>query len=151
MLRRGCVFQNSLTILNTNILWGTGLVAMLIMHAQSANSAALVKLWLGIIVAGGSLFVVVQCCEYQHLYWSMYSSGAAMMFFVVTGLHGLHVVLGLLLLGAYCGISSGYWVWSVVDFAVLAGLCGILCYWHFVDAVWVVVVSIAYAAIIWLC
>lgn len=83
---------------------------MLIMHGNSGNCAALVKLWLGALVAGGSLFVVVQCCEYQHVYWSMFSSGASMMFFVVTGLHGLHVLVGLLLLGAYCGISSGYWV-----------------------------------------
>ena len=61
-------------------------------------------------------------------------------FFTLTGFHGLHVFLGLLLLimvgalalrGQFHGPTSG-------------GVEVVSLYWHFVDAVWIAVYSLIY-------
>lgn len=101
MMTTGLVFQNALTLANTDLLFATGLLAVIVMHCHAALMLAHIQLWLGIIVMAGSVFLVVQCCEYQHLYWCLFSAGSAMMFFVVTGLHGSHVMVGVCLLCGY--------------------------------------------------
>ena len=60
-------------------------------------------------------------------------------FFTLTGLHAVHVLVGLVLLATLFAASSarprgvGQTAWE-----------GIAMYWHFVDAVWVVVFSVVY-------
>lgn len=124
ILNKGHVFQNSLTLANTNILLGV--------HSICASS------------------ILVQCCEYQHVYWSLFCSGCSMMFYVLTGLHGAHVAFGVSILCIYCSITTFYWVGSVSDNGLMSGCLGILAYWHFVDTVWVLVVTVVYSAVIWL-
>merc|ERR1712083_1235604 len=100
LVTTGLVFQNALTLANTDLLFATGLLAVIVMHCHAALMLAHIQLWLGIIVMAGSVFLVVQCCEYQHLYWCIFS-GSAMMFYVVTGLHGSHVMIGVCLICGY--------------------------------------------------
>lgn len=88
------MFQNALTLANTDLLFMTGLLAMIVCMMHCTSSLGNIQLWLGLIVCAGSVFLAVQSCEYQHLYWCMFSSGSAKIFFVVTGLHGAHVCIG---------------------------------------------------------
>jgi len=60
-------------------------------------------------------------------------------FFTLTGLHGIHVLVGLAALAALAGSTAARAV-AVRPVAWEA----VALYWHFVDAVWVVVFSVVY-------
>jgi heme/copper-type cytochrome/quinol oxidase subunit 3 len=61
-------------------------------------------------------------------------------FFTLTGFHGLHVMIGLILLLLLFGLA----VLGRKDEPTHTGMQSIAIYWHFVDAVWVVVFSVVY-------
>jgi len=98
--------------------------------------------WLAATMALGAIFLVGQGSEYARLLGEGIGPGSALFgttFFTLTGLHGLHVLAGLVALAALLAASRrraravGPVAWEAV------GL-----YWHFVDAVWVVVFSVVY-------
>ena len=61
-------------------------------------------------------------------------------FFTLTGFHGLHVTVGLIMLGTLLGMTllgrSDEPRWDAMESVSL--------YWHFVDAVWVVIFTVVY-------
>jgi heme/copper-type cytochrome/quinol oxidase subunit 3 len=98
--------------------------------------------WLVATMALGAIFIVGQGTEYARLLATGTGPSSAMFgttFFTLTGLHGLHVLVGLAALAALAAatarrpVAVGPVAWEAV------GL-----YWHFVDAVWVVVFSVVY-------
>ena len=93
-------------------------------------------------MALGGLFLVGQGSEYARLLAEGIGPGSALFgttFFTLTGLHGIHVLAGLVALAALFTANLGRAAavravaWEAVGF-----------YWHFVDAVWVVVFSVVY-------
>jgi cytochrome c oxidase subunit III len=92
---------------------------------------------LGVIFLGG------QAYEYVTLYHEGFSLGYKTFgsaFFTLTGFHGLHVTIGVIIL-IICLIRSIRGDFTAnKHFAVEAGEM----YWHFVDLVWVVVFSTVY-------
>jgi cytochrome c oxidase subunit 3 len=88
----------------------------------------------------GLTFLFVQINEYLHLGFGPKDSASASVFFGLTGLHGAHVVIGLLLLfmsavRIFKGrVGPNNWKGLEVP--------GI--YWHFVDAMWIVVFTTIY-------
>jgi heme/copper-type cytochrome/quinol oxidase subunit 3 len=100
------------------------------------------RMWLGATLALGAVFLVGQGSEYVRLLEKGIGPGRELFgttFFTLTGLHGLHVLVGLValfaLLAAHVRRPSAL---RPVAFEAV-GL-----YWHFVDAVWVVVFSVVY-------
>ncbi len=64
-----------------------------------------------------------------------------MLYFVMTGLHALHLLIGVGLLGSF---AWGAWrssPWADAGHVEVAGL-----YWHFVDIVWIVLYPLLYLA-----
>ena len=61
-------------------------------------------------------------------------------FFTLTGFHGLHVLLGLVLLALLVLLSTRRSV-GLLEGGLLEGVS---IYWHFVDAVWVVIFAVVY-------
>jgi heme/copper-type cytochrome/quinol oxidase subunit 3 len=99
-------------------------------------------LWLAATMVLGAIFLIGQGGEYARLLGEGIGPGSALFgttFFTLTGLHGLHVLAGLVALAALLAatLSRARAVHPVAWEAV--GL-----YWHFVDAVWVVVFSVVY-------
>ncbi len=101
------------------------------------------KLWLVATALLGSLFVGAQVYEFTAFYdegvgftTSLFSSS----FFTLTGFHGVHVSIGVLMLLALTAIISRSKV--VGDKAEVVELVGL--YWHFVDVVWVVIFTLVY-------
>nr|AFJ24750.1 cytochrome c oxidase subunit III [Schmidtea mediterranea] len=80
----------------------------------------------------GILFLSFQISEYISSYISINSTVYGSVFFLLTGFHGFHVVLGLILLSVSL-LRVDYTMFS--DFQHLGLECSIW-YWHFVDVVW---------------
>ncbi len=102
-----------------------------------------VKWWMIATMALGLVFLLGQGMEYYHLYnenvtISRDVFGSA--FFTLTGFHGLHVLIGLIVLS-----TITYMIFSG-KFTSLesTGLESASIYWHFVDGVWILVFSVVY-------
>jgi cytochrome c oxidase subunit 1/cytochrome c oxidase subunit I+III len=99
--------------------------------------------WLIATILLGAIFVVGQGSEYLGLFHrgiTVQTNLFATTFFTLTGFHGLHVCVGLLALMIVLLLML------LGDFKTFRShaLQTIGLYWHFVDAVWVVVFSIIY-------
>ena len=66
-------------------------------------------------------------------------------FFTLTGFHGLHVIIGLIMLTL---VSSMTFTGRIKSPQSAEGVVTVSLYWHFVDAVWVVIYSIIYLTIV---
>jgi cytochrome c oxidase subunit 3 len=92
----------------------------------------------------GSLFLTNQADEWRHLFeegfWFNTAGVMGSSFFVLTGFHGMHVFIGvLLLISALVRALMGKVTPSRHGFLECVGL-----YWHFVDVVWVFLFTILY-------
>ena len=100
--------------------------------------------WLSLTIALGVLFLAGQGYEYFHLIAEQGITAAsgiyATTFFSLTGLHGLHVLVGIVVLVAvYVRGLAGHF-----SPAHHFGLEGAVYYWHFVDLVWVLLYLAVY-------
>lgn len=112
-------WSSSLTLVNSNILFGSGVLSVAAVHRSAAGhhggSGALVAT----VAVVGALFIAVQCVEYAHLHTTVTTGGVAVFSTSLQGLHGFHVVVGLQAI--VCGV-----VLSNMGAAVLAVFA--LCY-----------------------
>jgi len=97
-----------------------------------------IRAWLGGTILLGGVFLVGQGSEYlrlfrQHITISQGLFGTT--FFTLTGLHGLHVLVGIALLAILLGLATERRSVAVETIAL---------YWYFVDVVWVAIFAIVY-------
>jgi len=105
--------------------------------------SAWVRLWLLITIVLGATFLAGQGLEYAHLLTHDVTISRDLFgstFFTLTGFHGFHVLVGLILLSTLLGLAF----LGRKKEPSLGGIQAIAIYWHFVDAVWVVIFSIVY-------
>ncbi|MCU0565101.1 MAG: heme-copper oxidase subunit III [Oculatellaceae cyanobacterium Prado106] len=126
---------------NTLILIGSSFV---IHNAESAikqNNVKGLRLWFGVTALMGIIFLAGQLYEYSHLEFGLKTNLYASTFYVLTGFHGLHVLLGVGLILAVLGRSLQQNHYSDEHhFGVEAAEI----YWHFVDVVWIVLFILLY-------
>jgi cytochrome c oxidase subunit I len=99
--------------------------------------------WLAATILLGVVFLAGQGREYLHLFEqgiTIRTNLFATTFFTLTGFHGLHVAVGLLVLGILLGLTRGG------DFKSggFEAIGAVGWYWHFVDAVWIAVFTVVY-------
>ncbi len=99
------------------------------------SSLTMVKGWLRSTMFLGATFVALHLTEWRHLLAEGITPATLFgaTFFAITGLHMLHVTIGVVYLGI---ISFGRYPQEDVE---VAGL-----YWHFVDLVWMFVFPLIY-------
>ncbi len=113
-------------------------------HRQFRQSrSASFLIWLGITIVLGAVFLYGQASEYHGLInhdLTVSTNQFGATFFTLTGFHGLHVFLGLVLL------SITFWLALSGQLTTrhASGLSAVSIYWHFVDAVWVFIFGIVY-------
>jgi len=140
--------------LNTGILLTSSLTAVLaIFSLQERNKPKRTMLFLGLTIALGAAFLVVKgfewAAKFQHglypraevllakppgeiLYFGLY--------FTMTGLHALHVIIGMVLLGVMLGfVRRGTATQEHSAALENAGL-----YWHLVDIIWIFLFPLFY-------
>ena len=125
-----------LPTINTALLLSSGVTLTIAHHAlQGGNRSRTVGfMWLTVLL--GVTFLSVQGYEYMHAYSELnlkLSSGAyGSTFFMLTGFHGFHVFIGMLmLLFITLRLQKGHFT-PQRHF----GFEGAAWYWHFVDVVW---------------
>ena len=90
----------------------------------------------------GATFLFIQLNEYIHIGFSARDGAFGSIFYGLTGLHGAHVTVGLLLLGiANVRAFRGHYGPEAKDHLGVE-VPGI--YWHFVDVMWIVVYTTVY-------
>src|SRR5690348_7176212 len=95
-----------------------------------------IRSWLAATVVLGALFLYGQGSEYEHLFRqnvTMSGNQFGTTFFTLTGVHALHVSVGVVLVSALLrGTGSRAMRESIA------------LYWYFVDAVWIVIFAVVY-------
>jgi heme/copper-type cytochrome/quinol oxidase subunit 3 len=116
---------------------------VLAVNSAKRNDVRNTNLWLVITALLGSLFVGGQVYEFTAFYkeglgftTSLFGSS----FFTLTGFHGVHVTLGVIMLLVLVGIINRDRITG--DRAEVVELVGL--YWHFVDVVWVIIFTLVY-------
>lgn len=112
-------------------------------RSLTAKNHSMLKLWLLITILLGALFIYGQATEWfglfaQNITISTNVFGST--FFTLTGFHGFHVCVGLLMLSIILVLAMfGDFKGPKSD-----GVECVSIYWHFVDGVWIVVYSVIY-------
>jgi heme/copper-type cytochrome/quinol oxidase subunit 3 len=99
--------------------------------------------WLATTIALGVAFVIGQGWEYHGLYASGVGVNVnlfASTFYLLTGFHGFHVCMGLVALVVMLGMAAA----GDFEGKRRSPLAAVGLYWHFVDAVWVFVLTTVY-------
>ena len=130
--------------INTLILLSSGVTVTIAHHALIANHRARAILFMWLTVLLGITFLGFQAYEYIHAYQELnlkLTSGVyGSTFFMLTGFHGFHVFVGMLmLLFITIRIMRGHFT-PDRHF----GFEGAAWYWHFVDVVWLGLYVVVY-------
>ena len=129
-----------LALLNTIILVSSSFtVHWAIQSIKRENRAGLIA-GLGLTILLGLTFLLIQAREYTRLGFAPKDNAFATTFFGLTGLHGLHVFVGLTLLTiAFNRAIRGHYSAAHHHGVEVPGI-----YWHFVDVMWIIVYTTVY-------
>ena len=96
------------------------------------------RLYLGLTIFLALVFMVVKAFEYNAKFSHGHfpsSNNFLAIYFVLTGLHALHILGGIIVLGYFIGPGTKMWHTNPVQFTNRIETAGL--YWHFVDLVWI--------------
>jgi heme/copper-type cytochrome/quinol oxidase subunit 3 len=124
----------------TFVLLGSSVPMWWAERAARAGRMGGVQAGLALAWAMGAVFFANQVVEFRHLGFGPRDTVYGSLFYAITGLHGAHLVVGLVMNGvAQVKAALGKFDGGrhlTVDVVSL--------YWHFVDAVWILVFSTVY-------
>jgi len=127
-----------LAFLNTVILIGSSVTMVMAWASLKLGDFKKYRLYMGLTILAGLGFMVVKGFEYgakfQHHYFPSTNTFLAI-YFTLTGLHGLHVLGGMIVNGYFWGPGAKLWKRDPERFANRIEVAGL--YWHFVDLVWI--------------
>lgn len=121
-----------LPLFNTIILLLSGTTVTWAHHALIHNERRMLNMMLTITVVLGVLFTYVQGYEYAHAPFAFSESIYGATFFMATGFHGFHVLIGtiFLIVCLFRAMAGHFKPEQHFGFEAAAW------YWHFVDVVW---------------
>ncbi|HJW57718.1 MAG TPA: cytochrome c oxidase subunit 3 [Burkholderiaceae bacterium] len=145
----------ALGTLNTAVLLTSSMTMAIAAAAHRVDARHLAARLLWVTAALGATFLVIKGVEYAHD-WRAHlfpgpafsfpghgSEGAQLFFFLyfaLTGLHALHLTIGIVLAGAFAfDLHRNRPAFANAQRTELAGL-----YWHFVDAIWIFLYPMLY-------
>ncbi|MFT7601325.1 MAG: heme/copper-type cytochrome/quinol oxidase subunit 3 [Acidimicrobiales bacterium] len=137
------MFDIPFTSLSSFVLLMSSLAMVLGHSAVLRNDHKNTRIWIGTTALLGSIFIGGQIYEFTAFYreglgYTGNLFGSA--FYTLTGFHGIHVSVGIVMLLSILFLSFKGKLNS--DRAETVELVGL--YWHFVDIVWVLIFTIVY-------
>ncbi len=139
------IYDIPFTSVSSFVLLMSSLTMVLAHHSLSRGDQNATRTWLFATAALGSVFLGGQVFEFTEFItiheMTLSTNPAASAFYVLTGFHGLHVAIGVIMLLSLWGISrrrGGLSDKSGLNLE-LVGL-----YWHFVDIIWIVIFTVVY-------
>ena len=137
------LFDIPFTSVSSFVLLMSSLTMVLAVSSITRGEMERCKLWLLTTAALGSVFIAGQVYEFTSFYreglgYTVSISSSA--FYTLTGFHGVHVSLGIVMLVTlWVLVSRGILGPDRAETVEIIGL-----YWHFVDIVWIVIFAIVY-------
>lgn len=127
-----------LATLNTFVLIASSVTVVMAWASLRLKEFGKFKLYLWATLGCGAIFMVIKAIEYNskfshHLYPSHDNFMAT--YFTLTGLHGLHVLGGMVVFAYFLGPGRKMWNTEPERFTNRIEVVGL--YWHFVDLVWI--------------
>ena len=125
---------------NTAILVSSSLTMHWALVAAKNDNRFGMRAGLATTLLLGTTFLIVQINEYIHVGFSPADHAQGTIFYGLTGLHGAHVFVGLMLLSfATVRAFRGHFTPAEHRGVEIPGI-----YWHFVDVMWIIVYSAVY-------
>jgi len=128
----------ALATLNTAVLITSSVTMVMSWASLMMKNFSRYKLFMGLTILLGLVFLIVKAFEYgakfSHGIFPRESTFFAI-YFTLTGLHGLHVLGGMIVNTYLWGPGSKMWKSNPARFTNRVEIAGL--YWHFVDIVWI--------------
>jgi len=132
------VLSVPLAALNTVILIGSSVTIVMAWASLMMKNFSRYKMYMGITIALSFGFLIVKGFEYATKFeHGLLPSESTFLgiYFVLTGLHALHVIGGIVVNSYFLGPGSKMWKTNPQQFTNRIEIAGL--YWHFVDIVWI--------------
>jgi len=140
---------------NTAVLIGSSLTMALAVHAAQTSKRNALLIFLALTMILGAVFLGIKTVEYSHKFHEGLVPGPYFgdktaagrpqelffsLYFAMTGLHALHMIIGIgllvwLFVGSYRGRFHAAYYTPIENFGL---------YWHFVDIVWIFLFPLLY-------
>src|SRR5437773_1412883 len=137
------VYDIPYTSVSSFVLLMSSLTMVLALAAIQRGDHGKLRVWLMATALLGMTFISGQVYEFTTFVqegMTIKSNVIASAFFTLTGFHGAHVTVGILMLLSLFGMSlDGRLPVERSETVELVGL-----YWHFVDIVWIVIFTVVY-------
>jgi len=136
-----------LATLNTAVLITSSVTMVMSWVSLKLNDFAKYKLYMGLTFLGGVGFLIIKSFEYaekfQHVPPYLPSTNNFLgLYFLLTGLHAIHVIGGMVVNGYLWGPGAKMWASEPEKFTNRVEVAGL--YWHFVDLVWIFLFPVLY-------
>jgi len=127
-----------LATLNTFVLIGSSVTVIMAWASLRLGELKKAKIYLLVTLLCGFGFMIIKAIEYStkfshHLYPS--TSNFFAIYYTMTGLHGLHVIGGMVMFAYLLGPGSKMYNTERERYINRVEITGL--YWHFVDLVWI--------------
>lgn len=142
----GYEFLNiTLATVNTVILIGSSVTMVMSWASLMLKQFTKYKIYMGLTILCALAFLVIKYFEYSHEFVEgrfPSTSNYLGLYFTLTGLHGLHIVGGIVVNAYLWGPGSRMWQTDPQRFTNRVEVAGL--YWHFVDLVWIFLFPVLY-------
>lgn len=133
-----------ITSVSTFVLLMSSVAMVLCLQGIEQDNLPKFRRWCFTTASLGALFLAFQVYEFSHFYleglgFSTNTFGSA--FFSLTGTHGAHVLMGVIIL-TVAGLWSYKGSMNSKQHKVVIETIGL--YWHFVDVIWIIIFTVVY-------
>ena len=134
-----------LGMINTFILIGSSVTMVLAWASLKLGDFSKGRMYLVITFVLAGVFLVNKYLEYADHFSKgegPWHSTFLAVYFTLTGLHGLHIIGGMIVMAYLVGPGAGLWKKNPEQYANRIEITGL--YWHFVDLVWIFLFPVLY-------
>tara|TARA_B100000686_G_C16317678_1_gene726591 strand:- start:71 stop:673 length:603 start_codon:yes stop_codon:yes gene_type:complete len=132
--------------INTLVLISSSVTVIMAWASLKLKDFEKYKLYMGLTLLCSFIFLIIKYFEYTgKFHHGIFPSSSTFMgiYFTLTGLHGLHIIGGIIVMGyMWLPIGNKMWKTNPEQFTNRVEVAGL--YWHFVDLVWIFLFPILY-------